>query len=275
MHEIDDSLETHGLHVVQNSTTATNIGCSSVEPGFTELASCEYSEDQNRLEFEMPHHEDPRPVFIVSSTVAPQDGEFVVVVHSSHSVMVTQVTEKEQGSLWKYQQNFNLTWSVLENTSGGGRTANYAPRPSWYQNPQLRISVQDKDGDGIPDTCMVAALLKRREAPSEEGRPPASLHILRNRVNPKYNPNNKLIENARHHVIQEGGFPSNPEYSSESEVGVICALHSGGDNRPFFVIPSLQEANLEGEFELTIQSTDPLDVDIVNRRAFDYLGFEL
>merc|ERR1719265_2167891 len=83
MAELNDSLETHGIHIVQNNSIATNIGCCSVEPGFQELASCDYTEDQCRLEFEMPHHEDQRPVFIVASTVAAEEGEFVVVVHSS------------------------------------------------------------------------------------------------------------------------------------------------------------------------------------------------
>lgn len=95
---------------------------------------------------------------------------------------------------------------------------------------------------------------------------PVALHILQNLTSAT----DKVEENpARHSLVASSGIPK-AEYKVASEVGTACALPlpgtmeegSGGDC--LFVVPSVEDKDLEGAFMLHLVATDPIDVEQVH-----------
>jgi len=146
------STTTLALHVVQNHPRAAAAGYGNLlVPGYELLASCKIRDDLPSCQFSLPPNTDDRPIFIVPSAAAGEQGAFTLVVDADGPVDVVEVPS-DQRDLWAHKWSTEVRWSGQRPHSkyrGGQRTGPGAPLWSWYRNPQFRLRLKDPSDDAV------------------------------------------------------------------------------------------------------------------------------
>jgi len=264
-----DAFSSIGVHAVRNSQESWIPGVLS---GYTTLAGDDdsYGDDQSYLAVEVDP--DELPVYIVPSTWDPgEEGIFTLSVMADCEVALEEVPEFE-GNM----ERFKGSWSTSNQgprskTNGDKETGkNFKVEKTWNKNPQYRVWLKDPETKEEIDEVNLQLVLSTSVEGAQMG-----IHVMRNAYCQTFNEKievlaeryQRLVGKTHKYEAVEPGFA--PEISFELTLNADFEVKKNGCERgfPFFIVPSLFDKRMDGNFQLLIYSDKPVIIQMLDDAA--------
>lgn len=259
----DDMFGALGLHVVRNTRESWIPGVLS---GFQVVKATDpYGDDQAYLAIEL----DPAdgPVFIVPSTwEAGEEGVYTLSA-MANSAFTFEIVTPFEGDMIRLKGAWTTKNEGPRAAKNGQKEdgKKFTPQKTWNKNPQFRVWLKDPDDGKDVESVGLQIVLS---TPIEEAE--LGLHIMRNTYCQFYNEKIEVLADRYQKVVT-----STERHEKANEIAMDIVLdrqfevkkNGCEEGFPFFIVPSLFDKKMDGNFQLLVYSEKPIVIQMLDDAA--------